>query len=173
MVYIIIGAVIAFLIIWMISVQRRLAGMDENINNAMSQIGIQLSSCFDALTVLLDLTKGYAAGESQTLVETVRSRRSAITATSAPKEVLEQERVISEVFDRISVMAEQNPGLRTNDNYARCMNAVDGYEKMLHTSCLIYNDNVTRLNRELRMFPTFLIGSVLGFHQREYLVCEN
>ena len=79
--FLIIGALVAILVVWAISVQRKLVVMDENINNAMSQIGVQLSSRFDALTALLDLTKGYAAHESQTLIETVKSRRSVITAT--------------------------------------------------------------------------------------------
>lgn len=171
--YIIIGAIIAFLIIWIISVQRKLAGMDENINNAMSQIGVQLSSRFDALTALLDLTKGYVTHESQTLIETIKSRRSVITATSTPEDVLKQAGVISEALGRISMVAEQYPELKANENYTKCMNAVDSYEKMVRTSCLIYNDSVTKLNRELRMFPTFLVGGVLGFSQREYLETEE
>ena len=59
---IIIVAIIAILILWAISVQRKLVVMDENINNAMSQIGVQLSSRFDALTALLDAeTPAYTA----------------------------------------------------------------------------------------------------------------
>ena len=73
---IIIAIIAVILVLWAISVQRKLVVMDENINNAMSQIGVQLSSRFDALTALLDLTKGYAAHESQTLIETIKSRRS-------------------------------------------------------------------------------------------------
>lgn len=78
---------------WVMSTQRRLVVMDENINNAMSQIGVQLSSRFDALTALLDLAKGYAAHESQTLIETIKSRRSVITAKLTPQDVLQQEGV--------------------------------------------------------------------------------
>ena len=85
---IILAIVVVLLIVWAIGVQRRLVVMDENINNAMSQIGVQLSSRFDALTALLDLTKGYAAHESQTLIETIKSRRSVITAKSTPDVVL-------------------------------------------------------------------------------------
>ena len=77
---IILTVVVVLLIVWAIGVQRKLVVMDENINNAMSQIGVQLSSRFDALTALLDLTKGYAAHEAQTLIETIKSRRSVITA---------------------------------------------------------------------------------------------
>ena len=167
--FIIIGGLIAIFVIWGIGVQRRLVVMDENVNNAMSQIGVQLSSRFDALTALLDLAKGYAAHESQTLIETIKSRRSVITAKSTPQDVLQQEGVISEALGRISMVAERYPELKADKGYAKCMDAVDSYEKMVRTSRLIYNDSVTKLNREIRMFPVSLIAGMLGFRQRDYL----
>lgn len=169
MIGIVVSVVIVLLIVWAIGVQRRLVVMDENINNAMSQIGVQLSSRFDALTALLDLTKGYAEHESQTLLETVKSRRSIITANSTPDDVQKQENVITEALGRIAMVAEQYPDLKANTTYIKCMDAVDSYEKMVRTSRLIYNDSVTKLNRELRMFPTSLLGGMFGFRQRDYL----
>ena len=166
---IIIALLVDLLAGWVMSTQRRLVVMDENINNAMSQIGVQLSSRFDALTALLDLAKGYAAHESQTLIETIKSRRSVITAKSTPQDVLQQEGVISEALGRISMVAERYPELKADKGYAKCMDAVDSYEKMVRTSRLIYNDSVTKLNREIRMFPVSLIAGMLGFRQRDYL----
>lgn len=165
----IIAVVLVLLVVWVMSTRRSLAVMDENINNAMSQIGVLLSSRFDALTALLELTKGYAAHESQLLLETIRSRRSVITAKSTPDDVRKQEGLISEVLERISVAAEQYPALKAGEGYARCMNAVDSYEKMVCTSRLIYNDSAAKLNRTIRRFPTSLIAGLLGFHQRDYL----
>ena len=169
MAFITVGALVALLAIWVVSVQRKLVVMDENINNAMNQIGIQLSSRFDALTVLLDMTKGYESNESQSWIETIRSRRSVINAKSTPDDVMKQEGVIAEALDHIAVVAEQHPEMKTNENYSKCMNAVDSYEKMVRTSCLIYNDSVTKLNRELRMFPTSVLGGIFGFCQRDYM----
>lgn len=166
---IIIALLVVLLAGWVMSTQRRLVVMDENINNAMSQIGVQLSSRFDALTALLDLAKGYAAHESQTLIETIKSRRSVITTKSTPQDVLQQEGVISEALGRISMVAERYPELKADKGYAKCMDAVDSYEKMVRTSRLIYNDSVTKLNREIRMFPVSLIAGMLGFRQRDYL----
>lgn len=166
---IIIALLVVLLAGWVMSTQRRLVVMDENINNAMSQIGVQLSSRFDALTALLDLAKAYAAHESQTLIETIKSRRSVITAKSTPQDVLQQEGVISEALGRISMVAERYPELKADKGYAKCMDAVDSYEKMVRTSRLIYNDSVTKLNREIRMFPVSLIAGMLGFRQRDYL----
>lgn len=167
--FIAIIAIISIVAIWIISTQRRLVVLDENVSNAMSQIGVQLSSRFDALTALLDLTKGYAKHESETLIETIKSRRSVITAKSTPDDVLYQEGVISEALGRIAMVAEQYPELKANQNYIKTMDAVQTFENMVRTSRLIYNDSVTKLNREIRMFPVSMIAKALGFGPREYL----
>ena len=67
------------------------------------------------------------------------------------------------------MVAERYPELKANENYAKCMNAVDSYEKMVRTSRLIYNDSVTKLNREIRMFPVSLLAAPFGFRARDYL----
>lgn len=166
---IIVVLLIILLAIWIVSIQRKLAVMDGNINNAMSQIGVQLSSRFDALMFLLDLTKCYAADESLALISTVKAQKSAITAESAPEEVMRQELIISETLGRIIMMSECCPELKADKNYARCMDAVECYEGMVHTSCLIYNDSVAKFNRSLGSVPTSLIARLLGFRRRGYL----
>lgn len=67
------------------------------------------------------------------------------------------------------MVAERYPELKADKGYAKCMDAVDSYEKMVRTSRLIYNDSVTKLNRELRLFPTSLVAGLLGFRMRDYL----
>lgn len=165
----VIGAIIAGFVIWVVLLQRRLIVMDENINSAMSQIGVQLSSCFDALIAVLDIMKDYAADEAQIINDGIKQRRRVITARSVPDDVLTQERLISEVREQISMAAGRYPELTVNKSYVKYMDAIDSYEKMMRTSSLIYNDSVTKLNRELRMFPTCLLGSIFGFKPRDYL----
>lgn len=167
--FIAIIAIVAVIALWAIYTQRKLVILDENIINAMNQIGVQLSSRFDALSALLDLTKGYAKHESETLIETIKSRRSVITAKSTPNDVIRQEGVISEALGRISMVTEQYPELKANENYIKTMDAMEAFENMVRTSRLIYNDSVTKLNREIKMFPVSMIAGMLGFCQREYL----
>ena len=85
---VIIGLILLLLVLWIISVQRKFAVMDGNIQNAMNQIGVQLSSRFDALLSLLDFTKKYAGYEAQTLTDEVNEKRCIIMETSTPEEVL-------------------------------------------------------------------------------------
>lgn len=103
---VIIGLILLLLVLWIISVQRKFAVMDGNIQNAMNQIGVQISSRFDALFAVLDLMKGYAADDIQPLMERAAARRSVITARSAPEEVSEQEQVIEETVKSIRLAAE-------------------------------------------------------------------
>ena len=168
--FIAIAAIAAAIVLWIISTRRRLMVLDENSGNAMSQIGVQLSSRFDALTALLDLTIGYAGFESETLIGTIKSRRSVITERSTPDDVMRQERVIAEALSRIAIVTEQYPDLNANQNYIKTMGAVQTFENMVRTSRLIYNDSVTKLNREIRMFPVSMVAGLLGFGRREHLV---
>ena len=169
----IIGAITAGFVIWAVLVQRKLVAMDENINNAMNQIGVQISSRFEALIALLDISKVYAAEDAQTLIDVIKPRRNIITARSTPDDVRKQDEAISEILDRFSLIVRQHPELKADKNYIKYMNAVDSYEKMMCTSCLIYNDSVTKLNRELRMFPVSLLGGMFGFSQRDYMEAKQ
>lgn len=165
---IVLAAIVVVLLMWFISAQRMLAMLDENINNAMSQIGVQLSSRWDALSALLDLAKGYAEHEYKTLSETIRARRP-VNANSSPAEAAEQENLLIGAMGRIMAVAEQYPTLKADQNYTRTMDSVNQYEGMVRQSRLIYNDSVTKLNRRIRMFPTSLIAGMMGFSKRDYL----
>ncbi|HHV99203.1 MAG TPA: LemA family protein [Clostridiaceae bacterium] len=162
-------AIIALIALWIISTQRKLVVLNENVCNAMNQIGVQLSGRFDTLMALLDLMKGYSRYEIEALIEKVRTRRSIITAKSTPDDVALQERIISEALTRISIIAGQYPEIKANPDYVKIMDALETFENMLRTSFLIYNDNVTKLGREIQMFPVSIVAVMLGFRQRGYL----
>ena len=164
--------IIAIVVAWFISVQRKLVAMDENINNAMSQIGVQLSSRWDALTALLDLTKGYAEHEYKTISDTIKMRTS-INSKSSAKDVNEQENILTEAMGKIMAVAESYPELKANENYIKTMDSVNAYEEMVRKSRLVYNDSVTKLNRTIRMFPTSIAASLLNIHGRDYLEADD
>ena len=172
MTIIILVAIIAIVVLWFISVQRKLVVMDENINNAMSQIGVQLSSRWDALTALLDLTKGYAEHEYNTISDTIKMRTS-ITAKSTAADVNAQENMLVEAMGKIMAVAESYPELKANENYLKTMDSVNAYEESVRKSRLVYNDSVTKLNRTIRMFPTSVAAGILGITSRDYLEAED
>ena len=168
----IIVAIIVVIILWFISVQRMLVSLDENVNNAMSQIGVNLTSRFDALTGLLDLVKGYNEHEYKTLSDVIKMRTS-IGSHSKASDVEAQENIISEAMGKIMAVAEAYPDLKSNTNYQNLMNSLNDYESKVRQSRLVYNDSVTKLNRTIRMFPISLVAPMCGVFARDYLKAEE
>lgn len=164
-----IAAVAAVIASWAISARRKLVALDENAGNALSQLGVQLSARFDALTALLTLTKGYAGFESEALLRAVQSARSTITAKSTPDDVLQQEKILSEALDRIAKITKRYPALAASQSYIQVLGAVHAFEGMMRTSRLIYNAGAEKLNREIRVFPALVIAGAMGLRQRGYL----
>ena len=171
MTLIIILAVVALLAVWVISVQRTLVSEDEKCMNAMSQIGVQQSSRWDALSALADLTRSYNEHEYNTLKDVI-AQRAVINSTSTAAEADAQEKMITGALSRIVAVAEQYPELKANENYAKLMDSVNTYENQVRMSRMVFNDTVTIFNRQVRQFPGSIVASMLGFGQKAYLQVE-
>lgn len=169
---IVLVVIVALLVFWFIVVQRTLVGLDENVNNAMSQIGVNLTSRFDALSSLLDLVKGYNEHEYKTLSDVIKMRTS-INGTSKASDVDAQENIITEAVGKIMAVAEAYPDLKSNTNYQNLMASLNDYESKVRQSRLVYNDTVTKLNRTIRMFPTSLVAPMCGIVARDYLKTDE
>jgi len=164
--YVIIIVILIIFILWMISVRRRLVAMNENIDIAMAQIGVQMASRVNALRNLLVLMREYGIKEADVLNAGLAN--SNITSASLPEDVAAEEALIAETLEKVTALAEQYPALKSDEKYSQCMYAVVSYGKMVGTSSMIYNDSVARLNKALRFLPVALVGNVFGCRPRQY-----
>ena len=168
MTIIIIVAVIALLIVWVIGVQRQLVSAEEVCKNSMSQIGVQTKSRWDALTALVELVKSYNEHEYNTLKDVIAARKQ-ITGSSTAAEVEAQEQAIAGAMKQINVVAEQYPDLKANENYGKAMDSVNTYENQVRMARMVYNDSVTKFNRLVRQIPNSFVAGFLGFKEKDYL----
>ena len=167
--FLVILAAIVIITLWALFEQRKLAVLDDNINNAMNQIGLQLSNRFDALAALLDIARSYDAHECEILSKSVNMGKIEITAKSTPEDILQQEMILSKALERVFRLSELYPDIKDNQMYIKASDAVQIYENMVRNSRLIYNDSVAKLNRKTRIFPVSILATVLGFRKRDYL----
>lgn len=165
---IIVIAVVAVLVLWIISAQRKLVNAEELTKNAMSQIGVQQSSRWDALTGLVELLKSYNEHEYQTLRGVIAARQG-IDANSTADEAQAQEDLIGKVMSRLSVVAEQYPNLKADSMYIKTMDSVNMYENQVRMSRMVYNDSVTRYNRLTRQIPDSIVAALFHFTEKAYL----
>ncbi|MBO7575269.1 MAG: LemA family protein [Bacteroidales bacterium] len=164
--------VVALLVLWVISVQRKLVNQDELCKNSMSTIGVQQESRWDALTGMVELVKSYNEHEYNTLRDVIAQRRP-IDGNSTAEEADLQENLMGQVASRLNVVIEQYPDLKANENYSKAMDAVDKYTNMVRTSKMVYNDTATNYNKLIRQIPDSFVASIFGFKVREYLKIED
>jgi len=168
MVYIIIIGILTILVFWIISAQKSFLVLDENVNNSISQIGVQLSSQWEAISSLIAIAKGHDIYEGH-IVPVDIDDRYFITKDSSLNDVRQKAYIMTKAVAMIMDVADRHPDITMDLSYKKAMNALGQYEKMVYTSRLIYNDSVTKFNSAIGLFPGILIAGMLGFSKREYL----
>ncbi|NLI61996.1 MAG: LemA family protein [Methanosarcinaceae archaeon] len=166
-VFLVIVIIAVILILWVIRTYNMLISYRELVRNAMAQIGAQIESRWDALSNLIEATKEYAEFESNTLVEVVKQRKQ-ITQMSTVDDVEKDTASFSSAFSRLLAVAENYPDLKTSQVYINTMDSVNSYESNVRIARMSYNDTVTKLNREIQMFPTNIVAKIFGFNQEKY-----
>jgi LemA protein len=169
---IVILVIVAAIVLYIISTQRTLVSLDEFCKNALSQIGVQLTSRWDLVSALVKLIEKYSKYEHDTLVEVIAQRRGAQPPTTA-EQINKQESAIADVLGRINIVSERYPELKASEIYQSTMASMNEYEEKVRKSRMVYNDSVTKMNRMVRQFPSSLVAALLHFGLREYLEVED
>ena len=169
MILIIVLAVLAALILWVIGVQNRLVKSDEICNNALKQINVQQISRFDALKALVKLTREYASYEADTLEKIIKERKIVSSPAPTAADINANEQALAAIGAKLIAVAEAYPDLKASANYQQTMKDIKDYEENVRLARMTFNDTVTRFNQQVRMFPTSVIAGVLGFSKRDYL----
>lgn len=160
--------IIVLLVLWFISVQRNLVKKDELCSNAMSQIGVQQSSRWDALSSIVELIKSYNEHEYNTIKDVIAQRKT-ISSSSTAADAAIQEEAMGSALRQISIVAEQYPQIKANETYAKGMDSVNTYENQVRMSRMVFNDTVTAFNNIVRQFPSSIVANLLHFERKDYL----
>lgn len=169
MTLIIVIAIIALLVLWVISIQNKLVKSDEFCNNALKQINVQQISRYDALQALIKLTREYASYEADTLQKIIDARKIVSSPSPTTDQINANEAALQEIGAKLIAVAEAYPDLKASQNYQQTMKDIKEYEENVRLSRMTFNDTVTRFNQEVRVFPASLVAGLLGFAKRDYL----
>ena len=167
---IIIVAILAVLVLWVISVQRKLVKLDEISKNALKQINVQQMSRYDALVTMIETAREYALDvESKTIIETIAARRPVQSANPTPDQINQNEQLLNQARLNINAVAERYPELKSAELYTNAQKNYAQNEDQVRLSRMTFNDTVTKFNTQVRMFPGSLVAGPLGFSPKQYL----
>ena len=165
-------AVIAIVIMAIIAMYNGLIRLKLRVDEAWSDIDVQLKRRHDLIPNLVETVKGYAAHEKTTLDSVIRARNSAMQAGNAADKA-KAENALSETLKSIFALAESYPDLKANQNFLELQRELTDTEDKVQASRRFYNGNVRDFNTKLQVFPTNLMAGVLSFKAREFFGIED
>ncbi len=163
--------IIISLVAWYIKTGNRLLAMQEDCDNAVSQIDVYLTKRFDTLSKMLDITKGYAKHEKETLIGVVEMRRPVAGSTIAEKQACEAQ--MNQAMKNINIVMERYPELKADKSFGQLNNAVLEIEEELQAARRTYNSNVKALNKTIVVFPSSFVANKKGITKRDYFEAEE
>ena len=167
----IIAAVIVVVVVavalWLILTYNGFIQLRNRIDNAWSQIDVQLKKRFDLIPNLVETVKGYAKHEKETFKMVTEARTRMMNARSV-RDTAEAENMLTGALKTLFAVSENYPQLKANQNFLMLQEEISGIETKIAYSRQFYNDEVLKLNTKAESFPDSFIASVFGFRKRDY-----
>lgn len=177
----IIAAVVAVLVLlWGVSKYNGLVGSQEQVNTAWAQVENNYQRRADLIPNLVNVVKGYASHERETLEGVIQARSRATSTTidannmdeAALARFQQSQDALSSALSRLMVIVEKYPELKANEQFQTLMAQLEGTENRIATARRDFNEIAKTYNLEVRSFPNSLIAGITGFRPRPYFTAQ-
>ncbi len=165
LIVIIVLLVLAVGFIWLL--YNNLVTLKMRVDEAWSQIDVQLKRRADLIPNLVETVKGYAKHEKD-VFENVTAARSALLSAKSPQQKADANNQLSAALKSIFAVAEAYPQLRATENFKALQEEVTDTEDKVAYSRQFYNNVVMDYNTALKVFPNVLFAQVFGFQPKEF-----
>ena len=150
-----------------------LVKLDERVNEAWSDITVQMKYRADLIPNVVETVKGYAKHEKETF-EMVTEARSAALGAQTVKQTAEAEKGLQSALGKIFALAEAYPDLKANENFVKLQTQLQDTEDKLQAARRFYNAGAKDLNTRIKTFPVNIVNNMVGhFKQRDYFEVEE
>ena len=172
MVGFIILAILVIIIVTIIGMYNGLVQSRIKVDNAWSQIDVQLQRRFDLIPNFVETVKGYMSHEKETFEKIAALRTSWANAESvSDKAKLDGE--LYTTLKTIMAFSESYPELKANQNFSELSEELRNTENKISFARQFYNDSVTMYNTKLQVFPSNIIAGMFNFTPRDLFKAES
>lgn len=164
---VIILVVVAVIVLWLIAVYNDLIKSRNRVDEAWSDIDVQLKRRYDLIPNLVETVKAYATHEKEVFEKVTEARSKAMQAQGAEAKG-QAENILSGTLKSLFAVAEAYPDLKASTNFLQLQSELTDTEDKIQASRRFYNGNVRDFNTKIQIFPTNLIANMLGFKKYEF-----
>lgn len=164
--------VLAILLIAVVAMYNGLVRSNVRVDEAWSDITVQLKRRADLIPNLVETVKGYAKQEKE-VFENVTKARSAIMGAQGVAETAEADNMFTGAMKSLFAVAEAYPELKSNENFAQLQAELTDTEDKVQAARRFYNGSARDLNIKVQTFPTNIFAGMLGFKKREFFELDE
>ena len=177
-----VGGLLLICVFWSFSTYNSLVGQDEVVTTAWGNVQTQYQRRSDLIPNLVNVVKGYAKHEKETLdaVVSARARATQITVNAdglTPEKLQQYQQAqgqLSAALGKLLAVSESYPNLKANENFSELQAQLEGTENRISESRTRYNKAVQGYNISVRKFPGNIVAKMFGFAPKEkFEAAEN
>jgi LemA protein len=169
----IIVAILVVLVVAAFVLYNGLVRRRNEVDNAWSQIDVQLKRRLDLIPNLVETVKGYAAHERVALEAVIAARSNAMAAGATPHEQAAADNQLSGALRQLFALAEAYPDLKANQGFVSLQEELSNTESRIAYARQFYSDAVLAYNTAIQAVPGVIVARLFGFTPREYFEAEE
>jgi LemA protein len=166
-VLLVIAAILLLVVLYVVGTYNVLVGLRNQVDNAWSQIDVQLKRRHDLIPNLVETCKGYMQHERGTF-EAVTNARSQAMGAKTVAEAAKAEGVLGEALSKFMLVVENYPELKANQNFLAVQEELASTENKIAFSRQAYNDQAMFFNNRIQMFPSNMVAGAFNFTKRDF-----
>ena len=170
------GWIIALIIIGVIALllillYNSLIRLRLRVENAWSQIDVQLKRRYHLIPNLINAVKGYMKHEKGVLEEVTKARTSLMSGSMSDKAKASNQ--ITDALKTIFAVAENYPQLKANENFMQLQEELSGTESKIAYARQFYNDSVMDYNQGIQTFPRNIFAGMFNFTKKDFFETQG
>ena len=158
--------------LFIVGIYNALVRLRNQVENAWSQIDVQLKRRHDLIPNLIETAKGYMQHERETF-EAITEARSRAMGAGSVADSAKAEGGLSQALSNFMLVVENYPDLKANQNFLSLQEELTSTENKIAFSRQGYNDQVLFFNNKIQMFPSNIIAGMFSFTKRDFFEIEN
>lgn len=165
--WIILGALV-LIAIYLITIYNGLVAMRQRVNQAFADIDVQLKQRRDLIPNLVEVVKGYATHEKETLDAVIKARNAALSVQPGSAQQAQAEAQVTGALGRLIALGEAYPDLKANTNFQQLQAELSDIENKLAAARRFFNNAVGEYNASIEGFPGVILARQFRFEHREF-----
>ncbi len=155
-----------------IGIYNALVRLRNQVDNAWSQIDVQLKRRHDLIPNLVETAKGYMKHERETF-EAITQARSQAMGAQGVADTAKAEGRLADALSKFMLVVENYPDLKANQNYMDLQRQLEGTENRISNSRRQFNEATRDYNTYIRRFFPRMLASWFGFEKKAYFEAEE